>query len=115
MAIRVLLVDDQPLLRTGFRMILEAEQDLAVVGEPQTAASAREGGAAALRWQMTSRVALRLDGVSDPQVTGPEDGRPPPKSALAIFRTRSMEYFTSSAVTGSPLANSRPSRTAVHA
>jgi DNA-binding NarL/FixJ family response regulator len=31
--IRILLVDDQPLLRTGFRMILEAETDLAVVGE----------------------------------------------------------------------------------
>jgi DNA-binding NarL/FixJ family response regulator len=31
--IRVLLVDDQPLLRTGFRMFLEAEADLTVVGE----------------------------------------------------------------------------------
>jgi DNA-binding NarL/FixJ family response regulator len=33
MTIRVLLVDDQPLLRTGFRYILEAEDDLEVVGE----------------------------------------------------------------------------------
>ncbi len=31
--IRVLLADDQPLLRTGFRMILDAEPDLEVVGE----------------------------------------------------------------------------------
>ncbi|WP_113719269.1 response regulator [Arthrobacter dokdonensis] len=31
--IRVLLVDDQPLLRMGFRLILEGEDDLDVVGE----------------------------------------------------------------------------------
>ena len=31
--IRVLLADDQPLLRAGFRVILEAEPDIEVVGE----------------------------------------------------------------------------------
>jgi DNA-binding NarL/FixJ family response regulator len=31
--VRVLLVDDQALIRAGFRMILEAEEDLEVVGE----------------------------------------------------------------------------------
>jgi DNA-binding NarL/FixJ family response regulator len=31
--IRVLLVDDQPLLRLGFRLVLEAQPDLEVVGE----------------------------------------------------------------------------------
>ncbi|MGI5145573.1 response regulator [Plantactinospora sp. CA-294935] len=33
MTIRVLLVDDQPLLRLGFRMVLESQPDLTVVGE----------------------------------------------------------------------------------
>ena len=32
-SVRVLIVDDQALVRTGFRMILEAEPDLEVVGE----------------------------------------------------------------------------------
>jgi len=31
--IRVLLADDQALLRVGFRFILEAEADIEVVGE----------------------------------------------------------------------------------
>jgi DNA-binding NarL/FixJ family response regulator len=40
--IRVLLVDDQPLLRTGFRLILEGEADIAVVGEACDGARAVE-------------------------------------------------------------------------
>ena len=33
MSLRVLIVDDQALVRAGFRMILEAEEDIEVVGE----------------------------------------------------------------------------------
>jgi DNA-binding NarL/FixJ family response regulator len=38
--IRVLIVDDQSLVRTGFRMILEAESDVEVVGEAADGAEA---------------------------------------------------------------------------
>jgi DNA-binding NarL/FixJ family response regulator len=38
--IRVLIVDDQSLVRMGFRMILEAETDIAVVGEAGDGAAA---------------------------------------------------------------------------
>jgi len=40
--IRVLLVDDQPLLRTGFRMILSSEPDLTIVGEAADGAAGVE-------------------------------------------------------------------------
>ena len=38
--IRVLLVDDQPLLRMGFRLILDGEDDLRIVGEASDGAEA---------------------------------------------------------------------------
>ena len=38
--IRILLVDDQPLLRMGFRLILEGEDDLAIAGEASDGADA---------------------------------------------------------------------------
>ena len=44
MTVRVLLVDDQPLMRKGFRMILDEEEDIVVVGE---AADGREAVRAA--------------------------------------------------------------------
>lgn len=42
MSISVLLADDQELVRTGFRMILEAESDIEVVGEAVDGADAVE-------------------------------------------------------------------------
>ena len=46
MTIRVLIADDQALMRAGFRMILEVEPDLEIVGE---AANGREAVAEAGR------------------------------------------------------------------
>ena len=48
MSIRVFLVDDQPLLRQGFSMILQAQADMEVVGEASDGAQAlRDIGRAA--------------------------------------------------------------------
>ncbi len=43
MSIRVLLVDDQQLVRTGFRMILADEADIQVVGEASNGQQALDG------------------------------------------------------------------------
>ena len=47
MSVRVLIADDQALVRAGFRMILDAEDDLDVVGE------AADGAAGGRRWPTT--------------------------------------------------------------
>ncbi len=44
--IRVLLVDDQELIRVGFRLVLEAEDDLVVIGEAGDGAAAITASAA---------------------------------------------------------------------
>ncbi|HWK30009.1 MAG TPA: response regulator transcription factor [Solirubrobacter sp.] len=46
MSIAVLLADDQPLLRMGFRMILDAQPDMTVAGEAADGAEAAELAAA---------------------------------------------------------------------
>ena len=42
-ATRVLIADDQALVRAGFRMVLEAEEDIAVVGEAANGEQAVDG------------------------------------------------------------------------
>jgi DNA-binding NarL/FixJ family response regulator len=63
-SIRVLLCDDQALVRSGFRMILEAREEIEVVGEAEDGAQALD-----LAWRHRPDVVLmdvrmpRLDGV----------------------------------------------------
>ena len=45
--IRVFLVDDQELVRAGFRMVLDAQEDMTVVGEAGDGAAALEAVPAA--------------------------------------------------------------------
>jgi DNA-binding NarL/FixJ family response regulator len=66
--IRVLIVDDQSLVRAGFRMILEAESDIEVVGEAAD-------GADALTAVRESRPDVVLMDVRMPNVDGLEATR----------------------------------------
>jgi DNA-binding NarL/FixJ family response regulator len=66
--IRVLIVDDQALVRTGFRMIVEAEDDVTVVGE---AADGEE----ALRLVQSARPDVVLMDIRMPRLDGVEATR----------------------------------------
>jgi Response regulator containing a CheY-like receiver domain and an HTH DNA-binding domain len=50
--IQIILVDDQELVRTGFRMVLEAQPDMTVVGEAADGLAAVEmtGGSRPTSW-----------------------------------------------------------------
>jgi DNA-binding NarL/FixJ family response regulator/class 3 adenylate cyclase len=66
--VRVMIVDDQALVRAGFRMILEAEPDLEVVGE------ASDGGEAVEAWQGLKPDVVLMD-VRMPEMDGIEATR----------------------------------------
>ena len=63
--IRVALVDDQELVRTGFRMVLEAQPDMTVIGEAADGLAAVSLAASAKADVMVMDVRMpRLDGVA---------------------------------------------------
>ena len=68
MTVRVLLVDDQPLIRTGFRMILEETPTIEVVGEA-------DNGHAALRQTSVLKPDVVLMDIRMPQMDGLEATR----------------------------------------
>ncbi|MBV1941557.1 response regulator transcription factor [Streptomyces sp. BV286] len=85
MPIRVMLVDDQVLLRTGFRMVLAAQPDMEVVGEAGD-------GVEALQVLRTTEVDVVLMDVRMPKLDGVEttrricqDPNPPKVLILTTF------------------------------
>ena len=86
MTIRVLLVDDQELVRTGFRMILADEDGIEVVGE---AANGREAVDSATRLRpdvivMDIRMPV-MDGVEATQRLAGDDAAGPRLLVLTTF------------------------------
>ncbi|MEU3194882.1 response regulator transcription factor [Streptomyces sp. NPDC006992] len=99
MTIRVMLVDDQALLRTGFRMVLTAQRDMEVVAEASDGAEAL----AVLREQPVDVVLMdvRMPGVDGVEATrriceGGEGGPGDPK--VLILTTFDLDEYAFSAL-----------------
>jgi DNA-binding NarL/FixJ family response regulator len=88
--IRVLLVDDQALVRLGFRMVLDAEHDLSVVGEAAD-------GVAAVRMAVETRPDVILMDVRMPHVDGIEATRrivaANPAARIIILTTFDLDEY----------------------
>lgn len=92
MTIRVVIADDQQLVRTGFRMILESEADIAVVGEASN-------GLQAVSCARASHPDVVLMDIRMPELDGiaatrrlTSDGQHPPVRVLILTTFDLDEY-----------------------
>lgn len=95
MTVRILLADDQPLLRHGFRMVLNAEPDLEVVGEAGD-------GAEAVRLTRSLQPDVVLMDVRMPDTDGIEATRQitasTPRSKVIILTTFDLDRYAFAAL-----------------
>lgn len=87
--IRILLVDDQSLLRMGFRLILEAEADIEVIGEAADGAAA-VSMAAVLRPDVVL-MDVRMPGIDGIQATA--EIMAGPASKVLILTTFDLDQY----------------------
>jgi DNA-binding NarL/FixJ family response regulator len=93
MAVRVLIADDQAMVRAGFRMILELEEDIEVVGEAQDG----EQAVAAARRTRPDVIVMdvrmpRLDGVAATELVVGELDPPPHVLMVTTFNEDEPVY-----------------------
>jgi DNA-binding NarL/FixJ family response regulator len=110
---RVFLVDDQDLVRAGFRMLIEAQPDMEVVGEADDGRSALE--ALAVTTADVVLMDVRMPGLDGVQATErllarSDADRPPPK--VVMLTTFDLDEYVFAAIragaSGFLLKDSRP-------
>jgi DNA-binding NarL/FixJ family response regulator len=91
MSIRVLLADDQQLVRTGFRLILSAEPDIEVVGEAGDGATTVRN-ARRIRPDVTL-MDVRMPGLDGISATRQLTGQTPPPTRVLVLTTFDVDSY----------------------